>query len=553
MAGRRPLPAAPTDDDDGDEYVDPGFEEGEFSDEDYENAKNARQIPEAAPSDDEDYLEPESAVGAPGRPSLPPREPTRGRQPPPSPGPSNGPPAIPPPRGKAAAEGRSPSTLPPRLSSSSFSVHRGNPAQSRAPIAAPPGEIYTEVQDEPPKLHLQLSNLKSPTTQPPPQNDEVYEEPPSDPYPSETYEELPDLPQEAYEDMNESASRPPLPAPMQQQDEYLAPGQAGSDPTEEYSEVPGGVDPNQNRHAPPPPHMPSEDLYEAMNEAADEGQMSSMQKEILGKQLKPSTRELPAPPKPKIQGFQMVGGLDSLRLKGAMGGLRPVARTAFGQRAPPTAEKNDIDPCNVNFHAKAAMFGPTNTLQKKPPPQTIMREDKPSPRSSTGSNKSDSGVVRDLPPDPPTPRQLQNRLAPPSPEQTEAATTKTSLSSRPLPNVPDVPDTKNLSGYLWFFDNILRQDASAKIEAMHVNGGYLVRNSTKDPNNPYTLSVFYKRKVWHLHIRIRGDGKFAIGSAKQDEECFANVPELIDYHTEHSIILAGQDGGETRLIRHPPK
>lgn len=55
---------------------------------------------------------------------------------------------------------------------------------------------------------------------------------------------------------------------------------------------------------------------------------------------------------------------------------------------------------------------------------------------------------------------------------------------------------------------------------MFQDGAYLVRDSTKDPNNPYTLSLFYQNKVWHLHIRIRTDDMFAIGSAKQDEEVF---------------------------------
>jgi len=46
-------------------------------------------------------------------------------------------------------------------------------------------------------------------------------------------------------------SRPGLPTPMPQtEDQHLDPTQVGG---ETYSEVPGGVDPNQSRPAPPPP------------------------------------------------------------------------------------------------------------------------------------------------------------------------------------------------------------------------------------------------------------------------------------------------------------
>ena len=53
---------------------------------------------------------------------------------------------------------------------------------------------------------------------------------------------------------------------------------------------------------------------------------------------------------------------------------------------------------------------------------------------------------------------------------------------------------------------------------MFQEGTYLIRSSAKDPSKPYTLSLFYKRKVWHLHLRLRSDGMFAVGSEKPEEE-----------------------------------
>ncbi|KAI0207260.1 hypothetical protein LSAT2_008068 [Lamellibrachia satsuma] len=144
-----------------------------------------------------------------------------------------------------------------------------------------------------------------------------------------------------------------------------------------------------------------------------------------------------------------------------------------------------------------------------------------------------------------------NRTLPPVPA-TDSTPQKRSLSSRPLPNVPH-SNAKKLSGYPWYFGDIDRHEAVDKIEILRQDGAYLIRNSARDPNNPYTLSLFYKNKVWHLHIRIRPDGKCAIGALKPDEECFAGVPELIEYHKDNSITLMGQNGGETQLVIHPQK
>ena len=53
---------------------------------------------------------------------------------------------------------------------------------------------------------------------------------------------------------NNKVSRPGLPTPMPSQDEYLEPGKGEwCGPTEDYSEIPGGVDANHNRSAPPLP------------------------------------------------------------------------------------------------------------------------------------------------------------------------------------------------------------------------------------------------------------------------------------------------------------
>ena len=55
---------------------------------------------------------------------------------------------------------------------------------------------------------------------------------------------------------------------------------------------------------------------------------------------------------------------------------------------------------------------------------------------------------------------------------------------------------------------------------MFQEGAFLIRSSAKDPSKPYTLSLLYKKKVWHLHLRLRADGMFAVGSEKPKEEVY---------------------------------
>ena len=50
------------------------------------------------------------------------------------------------------------------------------------------------------------------------------------------------------------------------------------------------------------------------------------------------------------------------------------------------------------------------------------------------------------------------------------------------------------------------------------DGSFLVRDSTTDPDSPYTLILFFDNKVRSLRLRVRRDKMFAIGTEKPDEE-----------------------------------
>ena len=54
---------------------------------------------------------------------------------------------------------------------------------------------------------------------------------------------------------------------------------------------------------------------------------------------------------------------------------------------------------------------------------------------------------------------------------------------------------------------------------MNRDGGFVVRDSKHGgQDSPYTLTVHNNNKVFNINIRIRPDGKIALGKEKVDEK-----------------------------------
>jgi len=107
-----------------------------------------------------------------------------------------------------------------------------------------------------------------------------------------------------------------------------------------------------------------------------------------------------------------------------------------------------------------------------------------------------------------------------------------------------------------WFHRVERDVAEALLKNEGLRGSYLVRESKRaGENNPYTLTIFYDDKISHLNIRIRSDGKYALGKEKGNEKPFDSVEELISFHQIEPILLTarGQRIGETNLVYCPPK
>lgn len=76
---------------------------------------------------------------------------------------------------------------------------------------------------------------------------------------------------------------------------------------------------------------------------------------------------------------------------------------------------------------------------------------------------------------------------------------------------------EKLNKQVWFH-GVERGEAEKMVTNDTISGMYLVRESRRGGlSNPYTLTIFYNDRVYHLNIRKRTDGLFALGSVKANE------------------------------------
>ncbi|XP_064629925.1 B-cell linker protein-like isoform X3 [Lineus longissimus] len=200
----------------------------------------------------------------------------------------------------------------------------------------------------------------------------------------------------------------------------------------------------------------------------------------------------------------------------------------------------------------------------KLPPAPFRRPGYREPRTSvtsisSSSSESGSGVVGPppLPPRIPLPPPPLPRPEPPGQEDKPAP--RRGSIPLPMPPVPSVPDDTEpdildgLYAYPWFHGSVGRDYANKKLPLLPEDGTFLVRKSTHGPHQPYSLDILYESTIKRLPIRLRRDGKYALGKEKDGEQSFAGVADLIVYHKEYPIFVVGSAGAEVTLKRTPPK
>ncbi|XP_061177835.1 basic proline-rich protein-like isoform X6 [Saccostrea echinata] len=111
-----------------------------------------------------------------------------------------------------------------------------------------------------------------------------------------------------------------------------------------------------------------------------------------------------------------------------------------------------------------------------------------------------------------------------------------------------------LLGEPWYFKTLKdRKTGDKLLKKVGKDGTFLIRESTKQGNfQPYTMMVLFQNNVYNLKIRVRADGKMALGEEKPDEMSFMDVQKLVKYHRETEVILVGHTGQHKTLLKYSP-
>lgn len=64
------------------------------------------------------------------------------------------------------------------------------------------------------------------------------------------------------------------------------------------------------------------------------------------------------------------------------------------------------------------------------------------------------------------------------------------------------------------------------------------KSSGQDAQQPYTLVVFYRQRVYNIPIRfLAHTQQFALGREKTGEELFSSVSHIVENHQRNPLVL----------------
>ncbi|KAM9011372.1 B-cell linker protein isoform 2-T2 [Ara ararauna] len=145
---------------------------------------------------------------------------------------------------------------------------------------------------------------------------------------------------------------------------------------------------------------------------------------------------------------------------------------------------------------------------------------------------------------PPLPSGVQKPLLPKSsilPKVPEAA--NRSLGTPPHSSISSISSTADqdagVHSKAWYAATCDRKTAEDALYRSNKDGSFLIRKSSgQDSRQPYTLVVFYNRRVYNIPIRfIESTRQYALGREKSGEERFDSVAEIVENHQHTSLVL----------------
>ncbi|XP_046435102.1 B-cell linker protein-like [Neodiprion fabricii] len=187
---------------------------------------------------------------------------------------------------------------------------------------------------------------------------------------------------------------------------------------------------------------------------------------------------------------------------------------------------------------------------------------------------------------------LKQRLPPGNsstyPQLNSHHSSNSELSNRPLPSPPnrnrldrsaEVPGSSSTQPFTerpWFH-NVRREQAEALVRGgprigtisrafaaagefsaatnSTLEGCFLVRPSSTNAEQPFTLVLWAIGRPYNIAIRKRFDGQYALGERKDGEVVFETIDALVNYYQKNDLVLKskGIQTGTTRLTQTPQK
>ncbi|XP_069882611.1 B-cell linker protein [Dipodomys merriami] len=91
----------------------------------------------------------------------------------------------------------------------------------------------------------------------------------------------------------------------------------------------------------------------------------------------------------------------------------------------------------------------------------------------------------------------------------------------------------------WYAGSCDRKSAEEALHRSNKDGSFLIRKSSgHDSKQPYTLVVFFNKRVYNIPVRfIEATKQYALGRKKNGEEYFGSVAEIIKNHQHNPLVL----------------
>ncbi|XP_013218311.1 B-cell linker protein isoform X1 [Ictidomys tridecemlineatus] len=97
----------------------------------------------------------------------------------------------------------------------------------------------------------------------------------------------------------------------------------------------------------------------------------------------------------------------------------------------------------------------------------------------------------------------------------------------------------DIHGKPWYAGACDRKSAEEVLYRSNKDGSFLIRKSSgHDSKQPYTLVVFFNKRVYNIPVRfIEATKQYALGRKKNGEEYFGSVAEIIKNHQHSPLVL----------------